>query len=174
MHSDFQSPGEAISPLRGACADQAKRSLEASAATDHEMPVEWFVSRCRQLHPLPPTDPDAGVHRAPEAKSPRVSPEPDPWWQSIPDALAWIVRLLIEGFAAYGASMHPGFFGPLGVDDVGRREVAETPWSGHSDLPQRHGETSHSDQWLDTLPYEVRRSDLPPQGYPDGGHLRRR
>ena len=129
--------------------------------------MEWFVSRCRHPHPLPPTDPDASIRSTPEAEAPRISPEPDPWWQSVPDALAWIVGLLIEGFAAYGASMHPGFFEPLGMDAVGRREVAETSWSGHFDLPQRHGETSYSDQWLDTVLYEVRRTDVPPQGNPN-------
>jgi uncharacterized protein YjiS (DUF1127 family) len=165
MQFNFHFAGDAISPPRGACAEQANRLLEASAATDREMPVAWFVTRCQHLHPLPPVDSAAGAYRAPEASTPPISPEPDPWWQSVPDALAWIVELLIEGFAAYGASMHPGFFELPGVDDEGRRELAETRWSGHSGLPPHDGETSRSDQWLDTLSYEMRESDLPPGEY---------
>jgi hypothetical protein len=35
---------------------------------------------------------------------------PDPWWHAIPAALSWVMNVLIEGFAAYGAAMEPGFF----------------------------------------------------------------
>jgi hypothetical protein len=120
MQSIFQSSSEVMSPSRGACVDQANRSLEALAVIDREMPLEWFVVRSRHLHPQPPVDPAAGVHRALEALSPRRSPELDPWWQSVPGALAWIVGLLIEGFAAYGASVHPAFRAP-------RREHHQVP-----------------------------------------------
>ncbi|MFL5287833.1 MAG: hypothetical protein ACJ8AW_44410 [Rhodopila sp.] len=40
------------------------------------------------------------------------NPRPDPWWNAIPAALSWIMAFLIEGFAAYGAAMQPGFFQP--------------------------------------------------------------
>jgi hypothetical protein len=59
--------------------------------------------------PPSPVDPAAGVHRAAQAISPTILPEPDHSSKPVPGALARILNLLIEGFAAYGASMHPGF-----------------------------------------------------------------
>jgi hypothetical protein len=112
MQSIFQSSGEVMPPPHGACVEQANRSLEGLTVTDREMLVDWFVVRSRHLQPLPPVDLAAGVHRPPEAMSPRMSPELDPGWKSGPGVLAWIVGLLIEGFAAYGASVYSGGSSP--------------------------------------------------------------
>jgi hypothetical protein len=57
---------------------------------------------------LSPLDPAAAVHRATQAMSPRIPPAPDPRRRPGRGVLGWIVDLLIEGFAAYGASLQPG------------------------------------------------------------------
>jgi hypothetical protein len=41
-----------------------------------------------------------------------TSSKPDIWWRSIPAAMSWLMGVVIEGFAAYGQAMHPGFFEP--------------------------------------------------------------
>jgi len=105
--SPILSSSDVTSLPRGVRADQA--SPEASAAADHEWTDERFIT-CRQYLPPSPAGPDTGVGWTPEAKSLQISTaEPDAWWHLNPGALAWIVGLIIEGFAAYGASMHPGF-----------------------------------------------------------------
>jgi hypothetical protein len=60
-----------------------------------------------------------------EAAAFRRPPEPDAWWHAIPAAMAWVMALLIEGYAAYGASMHPGCFEPFDTDAVNRRRPAQ-------------------------------------------------
>jgi hypothetical protein len=45
-----------------------------------------------------------------------MRPHRDPWWHAIPAALSWVMNVLIEGFAAYGAAMEPGFFQPYERD----------------------------------------------------------
>jgi hypothetical protein len=107
MQSNFKFPSDVTSLPRGACADAV--SPEASAATDHVGTEQRFIT-CRQnLPPATPAGPDPGVRWTPEAKSLQISAERDAWWHLIRGALAWIVGLIIEGFAAYGASLHPGF-----------------------------------------------------------------
>jgi hypothetical protein len=44
--------------------------------------------------------------------------QPDPWWAAIPAALSWVKNFLMEGFAAYGAAMQPGYFPLYEIDHV--------------------------------------------------------
>jgi hypothetical protein len=73
--------------------------------------------------------------------------EPNAWWQSVPGALTWLMDLLIEGFAAYGAAMSPGYFQPIGTDAERRREVAEASRSNHPSHQRHQMEHELSTKW---------------------------
>src|SRR4051794_18297659 len=105
MRSDFQLLIEATSRSLDACSPNSKRCGEAAATVtvDRKMAKEPAVSRYR--YPPAPVSSDG-----PHALAWLVSPKPDPWWQAIPSAAAWVMQLFIEGFAAYGAAMHPSCF----------------------------------------------------------------
>jgi uncharacterized protein YjiS (DUF1127 family) len=69
---------------------------------------------------------------------------PDPWWRAIPLGMAWVKVMLIEGFAAYGASMHPSCFDPFEGDVAGHRESVTTGRSVHTSYYGEPGETWHT------------------------------
>jgi uncharacterized protein YjiS (DUF1127 family) len=78
------------------------------------------------LQPRRPADSGQGTS---EARTHRTQSEPYPWWYSIPAAMSWLLNELIEGFAACGLAMYPGFF-DLGPDRLDGREPVEAPqWS---------------------------------------------
>ncbi len=89
---------------------------------------------------------------APTVDNRRRYPEPDAWWQSMPGALAWLMDLFIEGFAAYGAAMSAGYFQQVDMDAEQRGEVAE---ASRSDDP-----THHCRQLEDELAIKWREEDL--------------
>lgn len=100
-----------------------------------------------------------------EVRTHQTQSEPDAWWRSIPPAMSWLMGLLIEGFAACGEAMHPGFFEHPGPDLFDNRELAEAPRCRHPLRHQSHTGTSYSG--FGGAAYETGASDPLTQVHPD-------
>jgi hypothetical protein len=145
MQSEIKLPGELTSPMLAVHEDNATRSPEYSAFPNDTIPGGSPTDR--DHHSRRRDKCDAG---ASETGSHPISIKPDAWWRSIPSAMSWLVRLLIEGFAACGEAMHPGFFEHPGDRLDSQERVGSQRWGVATDHPSpfetstRHGRRRRS------------------------------
>jgi hypothetical protein len=129
MQSKTQSPHEVIPPAP-VHADQGTEFLQSSTLNGGTCIREFFA--VPDVYPESLLRADETVTKISYADA-TLSEEiqPDPWWYAIPAALSWVKNFLIEGFAAYGAAMQPGYFLPYEMDHADWRVL-------HYPLPKTH------------------------------------
>ena len=152
MRFKVQLPDE-LTALSFGSAD-VTRSPGLSAAADRASIEQRFTTAdvYRQMRPQAATA-EAEDHCEGEAGSNAMSAQPDPLWKPLRTAASWVIDLLIEGFAAYGAAMSPGFLQPgvANVDDG----LNDVPGSGHTADRASESQSSASDEWLDRSGYHA-------------------
>jgi uncharacterized protein YjiS (DUF1127 family) len=147
MQSEFRSPNELTSTVLAKYTDKAASPPKASAATNDTWTEEQLITGELYRHPrLERRRPDNRRGHTTDVRSHTMSSEPDAWWCSIPAAMAWLRTFLIDGFAAYGAAMHPGLF-----------EYPEPTLSDHHEWADHH-ERVEAPRWRDPIHHQ---SDTP-------------
>jgi uncharacterized protein YjiS (DUF1127 family) len=164
MQSKFELTDEMTSHVQAGYT-QTARSPKSSAASHYALLEDRLVANERYLprrlqHRRPS---DRGQAGASEIRSRQVSPVPDAWWHSIPAAMSWLLGVLIEGFAACGEAMHPGFFNYHEAELFDLDERDEAPWRSHPVHRPSQTETSSAYGGLGGPAYEAEARDPIPQ-----------
>jgi hypothetical protein len=137
MRSQTELPREFTSAALASYLDSVERSSRP-AGTNNSLLEEWAprgaFPNSVQYRRWPDDGGQPGSHG--------TSSQPDLWWRSIPAAMSWLMGVVIEGFAAYGQAMHPGFLEPYMDDVVDHDDTAESSQRGHREYYQRRTETS--------------------------------
>ncbi len=167
MRSRIQLPEELKLPCLRADTDKAISLPKSSAAIGRAAVEQPLITAdlYRQLQPLQGRfSLQAACPR--EAGSNATSPPPDPRRNAVRAAMSWVRELLIEGFAACGAAMSPGWFQPHGADLVDRGGPDEAArWRHPAD--QANQRETCPDEWLARSGYHAWSDEILSQRHRD-------
>jgi hypothetical protein len=150
MQSKIQLPHGLISSEPGTHQHQ-EMALPPTSDLIDAMPLGRFVA-VPDVDLNPPLRGDGSEAKVAGTYEPAY-PQPDHWWRAIPAAISWIMDVLIEGFAACGEAMQPGFFQPYGPDCADGRTPDNT-------VPKRFRD--HETAVSPVNPHDIAQTEAPP------------